>query len=580
MYNENEISLTEATVLALQGKLKLEETKSTRRTKRKIESTENESNKEVKEESVNINTDDVNVSVDDNGDTIVDTANKTITVSEKTTENPFIEEPVEDQETIDVPVEGDETIVPEEEVSEETVEDTENEDIEDLELDESKKVENKNGFSNKVKTEAIEDKEETKCENCGKEVCECDTIEQPIEESKECLVEEEPKYEWVLQGNYGYGWDDLVTYDSKEEAQEDYKTYREEEPEFAHRIRKRLVKVEAKCESKEVKTRRSKKQEGKIYTGKTLILNDGTVLFYVGDNNYGLESYETEDEKIHASIGTGRELWIQLESGLDDSAVNLESEFNEVFKIKNDTKSQWILVTTDYGYKFISLESLKLNESKEVKTEELNFNLSSAVYDELNLYLENIMSKIRDNLNEDTDSNYSEIINKIENSIVDNQLKDKLLDIVKFYSNKDKTTNISDYGSYLAECISSLRGFLKKNINKTEVKEVKTETKYTFNKKSFEEALTKFYNFNDERVKSFKVESIARNKKGSVKIEGKLNNKVSATMIFDKVTEGKSFITYKLKSTNNILKESKEIKTSMTVLKKENTLKCRSLISK
>lgn len=464
MYNENELSLTEATVLALQGKLKLEETKSTRKSRKTIK----------KEESVNINTDEVNVSVDDNGDTIVDTDNKTITVSEKVTENPPIEEPTENQETIDVPVEGDEVIVPEEEVSEETVEDimdepiedTENEDIEDLELDESKKVENKNGFSSKVKTEAIEDKEETKCENCGKEVCECDTIEQPIEESKECLVEEEPKYEWVLQGNYGYGWDDLVTYDNKEEAERDYKDYRENEPEYTHRIRKRLIKEENK------------------------------------------------------------------------------------------------------------------KESKEVKTEELNFNLSSAVYDELNLYLENIMSKIRDNLNEDTDSNYSEIINKIENSIVDNQLKDKLLDIVKFYSNKDKTTNISDYGSYLAECISSLRGFLKKNINKTEVKEVKTETKYTFNKKSFEEALTKFYKFNNDKVESFKVENISKNKKGSLKIEGKLNDTVSAIMIFDKIIEGKSFISYKLRSTNNILKESKEIKTSMTVLKKENTLKCRNLISR
>ena len=136
MYNENEISLTEATVLALQGKLKLEETKPTRKSRKTIK----------KEESVNINTDEVNVSVDDNGDTIVDTDNKTITVSEKVTENPPIEAPTENQETINVPVEGDEAIVPEEEVSEDTVEDIidePNEDIEDLELDEAKKVEAK-----------------------------------------------------------------------------------------------------------------------------------------------------------------------------------------------------------------------------------------------------------------------------------------------------------------------------------------------------------------------------------------------------------------------------------------------------
>ena len=149
MFNEDKISLTEATVLALQGKLKLEETRPARKRNNRLK----------KVESVNVTTDDVTVSTDENGNTTVETDKEIVTVSQKTTETdlPLIDEPIEDNEgTIDVPVDGDETIIPEEEVSEETVEDIidepeeddeDNEDndqeiesIENLEIDESKKI--------------------------------------------------------------------------------------------------------------------------------------------------------------------------------------------------------------------------------------------------------------------------------------------------------------------------------------------------------------------------------------------------------------------------------------------------------
>lgn len=45
----------------------------------------------------------------------------------------------------------------------------------------------------------------------------------------------------VIQGNYGYGWDDLCQYDRNnpdemKELREDWKAYRENEREYAHRI--------------------------------------------------------------------------------------------------------------------------------------------------------------------------------------------------------------------------------------------------------------------------------------------------------------------------------------------------------
>lgn len=40
---------------------------------------------------------------------------------------------------------------------------------------------------------------------------------------------------YVLQGNYGYGWDDLCEYEDKNEAREDKKCYEENEK-YPHRI--------------------------------------------------------------------------------------------------------------------------------------------------------------------------------------------------------------------------------------------------------------------------------------------------------------------------------------------------------
>ena len=47
---------------------------------------------------------------------------------------------------------------------------------------------------------------------------------------------------YVLQGNYGYGWDDLCEYETTAEAKEDKKCYDENES-YPHRIIKRYEEV-------------------------------------------------------------------------------------------------------------------------------------------------------------------------------------------------------------------------------------------------------------------------------------------------------------------------------------------------
>ena len=98
--NINKASLVEATMLAMQGKLILEE------------------EKEIKTEDIEVETDDVEVTLGTDK-TIIDSEEATITI-EKDSESSAVET---EPETIEVPVEGDETIIPEEVVEPEEVED-------------------------------------------------------------------------------------------------------------------------------------------------------------------------------------------------------------------------------------------------------------------------------------------------------------------------------------------------------------------------------------------------------------------------------------------------------------------------
>lgn len=55
------------------------------------------------------------------------------------------------------------------------------------------------------------------------------------------------RYEKILQGNYGQGWEDLTAYDCdysgwikdkkvRQEKNEDIKAYKENEPQYSHRV--------------------------------------------------------------------------------------------------------------------------------------------------------------------------------------------------------------------------------------------------------------------------------------------------------------------------------------------------------
>ncbi len=48
-------------------------------------------------------------------------------------------------------------------------------------------------------------------------------------------------YEYVIQGNYGYGWDDLISEETKEAGRAQLCCYRDNERDASHRMIKRRV---------------------------------------------------------------------------------------------------------------------------------------------------------------------------------------------------------------------------------------------------------------------------------------------------------------------------------------------------
>lgn len=129
----NKISLTEATILALQGKLELTE------------------EKEIKNESIEIETDNTEVTVNDDS-TVVETPEETITVEKKDTECVDCETPIESEEVIEVPETVEEPVeelpieITSEEVIEEPTEEAKASEEEDLDESKELKTEDYNTF--------------------------------------------------------------------------------------------------------------------------------------------------------------------------------------------------------------------------------------------------------------------------------------------------------------------------------------------------------------------------------------------------------------------------------------------------
>ena len=55
------------------------------------------------------------------------------------------------------------------------------------------------------------------------------------------MSERKYDYLWVIQGNYGQGWEDVTAEEDQTEARARRREYNENEPQFAHRTIRRRV---------------------------------------------------------------------------------------------------------------------------------------------------------------------------------------------------------------------------------------------------------------------------------------------------------------------------------------------------
>lgn len=81
------------------------------------------------------------------------------------------------------------------------------------------------------------DKQRAKLIVCNLELC-------PESAIISIKVKRENKYEYlfVVQGNYGYGWEDLIASEDEQEANNDLKAYRENDPAPTRLINRRVLK--------------------------------------------------------------------------------------------------------------------------------------------------------------------------------------------------------------------------------------------------------------------------------------------------------------------------------------------------
>ena len=50
--------------------------------------------------------------------------------------------------------------------------------------------------------------------------------------------------EYQIHGNYGQGWEEVSAYDTRPEARADLKLYRENEPQYAHKLVKKRIPLQ------------------------------------------------------------------------------------------------------------------------------------------------------------------------------------------------------------------------------------------------------------------------------------------------------------------------------------------------
>lgn len=587
------MNLTEATILALQGKLNLEES--------------------------------IDISIQDDS-TMIDTDESTVIIQNKEELEDVEEtecEDCEEPEVVEVPVEGEETIIPEQEIPEEQVEEITSEEVPTVEeiadgetdLDESKQLDEErlgnNTFTDKDEAEYYRNKElyhqsglerHKKAMDKAKEACKnkgikVDETEGVYESCNKGLKENKNTEDTVdiSQEFFGHSLEDDI---------DEY-----EGPVPFDRFLQRAIDFGVEDEAFEKYGNRSRTSVNKIVRE---YYKDYKAKMNRAIKNTNLKENKLEKQMIDEAETQGVYESKKIKTEDTDEGSDNEQEDTQEHKLTPDMTDEEIVDYIVNNYKDITGEEVdsvfadgtNATEDSPIFNQEAIDEVSDkilAVLDEADITgkrLEDILYALDDKLammktgevEEEPEPEFAESEPELDES------KEIKTEGNIFADGSDIVSNLIDRacneleGDELADFLQGIIGqirevaeekdlFVESKEEKDESKDCKEEkepVKEGFSKQSFNEVFTKYYKDTISKTESFETIKVLKNDK-SIKVEGKLNltngNSKDITLTLNKVQEGTSFTKYELHE-SGLLKESKSSVAKLMTRTNDNVIKC------
>lgn len=588
--NINKASLVEATMLAMQGKLILEE------------------EKEIKTEDIEVETDDVEVTLGTDK-TIIDSEEATITI-EKNNESTSIET---EPETVEVPVEGDETIIPEEVVEPEEVEDEApsideivDEEIPSEELDtstqevvepEEETMEESKSLEEDLTSEEFPE-DGTYWSGNGKYQEDVDMLNKLIPATGTTptipdVLPDKVVEDYINLSNKYYRWfnDGDVPFKKLKDGTTIYPSYtrgnNRQTPlgqktcnsisfDLENRVNSLIEKINSQYpdwraklqpaetvadnlqESKEVE-----KIEEAISSADQLVA--GKLYDFVANNYTSMDLELLKEIALNAiyELNDDAKIIADIKERMMES-----KELNESIKPEDDNG--------DYNYFYSPRQIIEICEDRKY---EHAFDEESGTIEELEKELQDV-KRIES----------EKPITTIEEPLTDKypgwkncKVKTILKDGREFVSEEDTLSVWAAVQLVVADEIKEESKGSCENCNKENCdcdnKEIKTESKNKFNANSFKTVVEGFLKELDETVDSFKLNKVLKNE-SAIRIYGEIlsqDNSKNICLEGKMIQKGKAFTKYEIAKPSGLKLESKEFTRSsmVTFTNKENILECK-----
>lgn len=541
----SKMNLTEATMLALQGKLDLKESRLPRKRAKKTE-------------NIDVNVDDkTSVSVSEDV-TVVETEEATIVVSEHSEEIAPVEDVVvpeeviaidEPVEVVEVPVESDETIIPEEIIDEpvDTI-------LPDEPVEEPVELE---------VTEPEEETEEQEVSEDEEEIEESKEVEEEKEKIEESLasdgadeIEHDDRYENAGYGHYNVFLARYIA-DTAEALGDDYSEWLDRNS--IEEIIEAIKEDDDAWESLNNAVRDA--IEDKV---DWIRRDDPASRYYEGPVEESKEVAEEKELKIEAFKVEESENYdtphLNEDITIYDIQAFVDSELGEQYDAFDYTPNACILVGPEGQGCIVDYEAV--GPKFENTSSEIKLGIVDAKQEDGGIPIfPQYQAKVK----------VQDILEKAPSKVV------KMRDFfTKYNYNSRCLNNFKELIGYLND--------IKYFNNEEVVEEPKTENK-KFSSKTFESAMSKYFKAKYKTVESVEVTKVAR-KSDAIKVEAKLVNadNISKDICLEmkQVQTNGKFTKYELVESKWLLKENKQdtSKLIMTTCNNNSVLECKYLISK